>query len=295
MTTFKPFSLSIAIMAYFALHPSSIAAEPIISPPIPTQRPPQTEFQNITVLDGGWCVAGNECTGPVPITREGFFTCEENCTLRNPVPVEGIDATLFDVSCKGDWGGFEYLMMLKEYEDSDGSRRAVIIDSDGAQNLERCSAPAQGQSTSQCDFNSRLYRASADTPNPTGQYHELQFVDGFTSGTVTITEYRGGKAIWRATGEHACSNGTGVCSLVFPVASGGVVEAPFEVLTDERDDYSTIVAPAFSQNIYLSGRNATDGKRYGGLVADLLNGYVPAENDLFLPRNVYEFVGCGPS
>lgn len=111
---------------------------PYVSP-VPVQRSSQSEFRVSTFLNGSWCVPGNDCTGPVPITSEGFFTCEENCALSNPVPVAGFDATLFDVSCKGDSGGFDYRMMLKEYEGFDGSRKAVIVGPDGAQDLERCS------------------------------------------------------------------------------------------------------------------------------------------------------------
>lgn len=266
----------------------------LATPPIPTPRPP---LSDVSVLDGDWCVPENACIGPEPITREGFSTCEEFCSLSNPMSVPGFDATVFDVSCKGEgdsWG--DYRMMLAEYEDYDGTRRATMLTPNGVENLVRCSddpAPQPDQSVSQCDFNSRLYRAKPGNPDVSDQYHELQFVDGFTSGTATITEYREGKPIWRATGEHACSNGAVICRLLFPMTSGEVAEAPFEVLPGEDGDYTTIVAPSFSQNVYLSERNATmNGKSYGGLKADLLNGFTPDEHDLLLPRNVYKFAGC---
>lgn len=270
--------------------------------PTPTPRPFQTESANITVLSGGWCVPGNDCIGPEPISHEGFSTCEDYCALSNPVTIQGFDAMLFDVSCNGDWGEGErdYRMLLAEYEDHDGTRGAAILTPNGVKNLVRCSddpAPQTDQSAQQCDFNSRLYRAKPGNPDLTDQYHELQFVDGYTSGTATITEYREGKPIWRATGEHACSNGAVICSLLFPTMTGEVSDAPFEVLTDEQSDYKTIVVPAFSQNVYLSERYATlhHGKSYGGLVAEFLNGFAPTDNELLLPRNVYEFAGCGPS
>lgn len=262
--------------------------------PTPTPRPPLSDS---TALDGDWCVPENACIGPEPITREGFSTCEEFCSLSNPMSVPGFDAMAFDVSCRGDWGGRNYRMMLVEYKDSDGTPGVAMLDADGVESLVRCSdGPMQkpDQSVSQCDFNSRLYRAKPSNPDMT-HYHELQFVDGFTDGTVTITEYRDGKAVWRATGEHSCSNGAVICRLLFPMTSGEVADAPFEVLTDERGDYTTIVAPSFSQNVYLRERNATmNGKSYGGLVADHLNGFIPEEDDLLLPRNVYEFAGCAP-
>lgn len=263
--------------------------------PIPTPRPLSSE---VNLFDGNWCVPENACVGPEPISREGFSTCEEFCALNNPTPVMGLDATLYDVSCKGDWGERDYRMILTEYGDFDGTRRAAMLTKDGVENLISCSdtpAPPPDQSASQCDFNSRLYRAEPGNPDLVDQYHELQFVDGYTSGTATITEYRDGRAIWRATGEHVCSNGAVICSLLFPMTSGEVADAPFEALTDKPGDYKTIVAPSFSQSVYLSERNATmNGKSYGGLAADFLNGFVPAEGDLLLPRNVYEFAGCAP-
>lgn len=262
--------------------------------PTPTPRPP---FLGNALLDGDWCVPENECIGPEQITYEGFSTCEEFCALSNPTPVQGLNATLFDVSCKGEgdsWG--DYRMMLTEYEDYDGTRKAAMLTPNGVENLVRCSddpMPQPDLSTSQCDFNSRLYRAKPGNPDLSDQYHELQFVDGFTSGIATITEYREGRAVWRATGEHACSNGAVICRLLFPMTSGEVADTLFEALTDERGDYKTIVAPSFSQNVYLGERNATmNGKSYGGLVADFLNGFTPKEDDLLLPRNVYEFAGC---
>lgn len=314
-------SLSISIISSFALPAPSIATESTAKPrtvrtipwgrdgnpkgvtgpdrsaPLPTPRPHQSELPAITVLDGDWCIPGNGCTGPEPITREGFHTCEEYCALSNPVPFESFNATLFDISCKGDSSeGSDYRMMLKEYEDNEGSRKAVIVDTNGVHSLEPCSdqTPNPQQSASQCDFNSRLYRAKPGNVGFPDRYHELQLVDGFTEGVAAITEYREGKAIWRATGEHVCSNGAVICRFLFPTMTGEAAEAPFEVLLDERGDYKTIVAPAFSQNVYLSERYATlhHGKSYGGLVAEFMNGFTPSENDLLLPRNVYEFAGC---
>lgn len=276
------------------VHARSLAdlTSDLATPPIPTPRPP---LSDVSVLDGNWCIP-NDCDGPTPISSDGFSTCESNCTLSNPVSIPGFDATVFEVSCKGDWGGRDYRMMLAEYEDFDGNRGVAMLDANGVESLVRCPddlMPEPDQSASQCDFNSRLYRAKPGNPDLADHYHELQFVDGFTSGTATITEYREGKAVWRATGEHACSNGAVICRLLFPMTSGEVTEAPFEVLPGEDGDYTTIVAPSFSQNVYLSERNATmNGKSYGGLKADLLKGFTPAEDDLLLPRNVYKFAGC---
>ena len=85
-----------------------------------------------------WCIPGDDCTGPIPITASGFSTCEENCQISNPVAIRGLDATLFDVSCKGDWGGLEYRMIVGEFDDGQGNRRAYIVRPDGPEELERC-------------------------------------------------------------------------------------------------------------------------------------------------------------
>ena len=87
-----------------------------------------------------WCIPGDGCTGPEPIRGNRFSTCEEECTMSNPVPVRGLDATLYDVSCKGDWGGLEYRMMLGKHENEDGSQRAYIVKPSGPEELERCAS-----------------------------------------------------------------------------------------------------------------------------------------------------------
>lgn len=280
----------------------SATIETLPTPPIPTPRPTDS---TAAILDGNWCIPKDGCDGPYPITRQGFYTCESNCTVTNPTPVQSVDATLFDISCKGDWGDRNYQTIMKEYQDNDGTLRAAMLTPDGIENLVQCSDGAEPDQSSlkakpepdlsklECDFNARLYRAKPVNPDLTDEYQELQLTDGYTSGTATITEYRQGKSIWRATGEHVCSNGAVICRLLFPMTSGEVADAPFEVLTDERDDYKTIIAPSFSQNVYLRERNATmNGKSYGGLVADFLNGFVPTDDELLLPRNVYEFADC---
>lgn len=85
-----------------------------------------------------WCIPGNACADPEPIAASGFNTCEESCQMRNPVAIRGLDATLFDVSCKGDYGGIEYRMIMGEYDDGQGNRKAYIVRPDGPEELERC-------------------------------------------------------------------------------------------------------------------------------------------------------------
>jgi hypothetical protein len=86
-----------------------------------------------------WCIPGDGCTGPEPITAEGFNTCEEFCSLRNPSAVRGMDATLYDVSCRGDSSGSDYRIMIGQYSDEQGNRRAFMVGPDGPKEPERCS------------------------------------------------------------------------------------------------------------------------------------------------------------
>jgi hypothetical protein len=52
----------------------------------------------------GWCFAADECMGvQIPIGSGTYNTCEETCTLTNPVSVRGMEATLYDEVCQGDW------------------------------------------------------------------------------------------------------------------------------------------------------------------------------------------------
>ena len=52
----------------------------------------------------GWCYPVNECMGEqIPVGSGSYNTCEETCTLTNPVPVRGMEATLYDEVCQGDW------------------------------------------------------------------------------------------------------------------------------------------------------------------------------------------------
>ena len=85
----------------------------------------------------GWCFVG-ECVGEAPITADGFFTCEENCTMSNPVRVIGMDATLYDVSCTGDSGNYQQRMLFMKCSDFRGDPKALALSPSGPEELERC-------------------------------------------------------------------------------------------------------------------------------------------------------------
>lgn len=58
--------------------------------------------------------------------------------MLNPVPVKGLSAKLYDVTCQGDGSSSEYRMMLGEYKDPDGNEKAYAVTPDGTEELVRC-------------------------------------------------------------------------------------------------------------------------------------------------------------
>lgn len=87
----------------------------------------------------GWCLPSDGgCIGPEPLTREGFSTCEEFCSLSNPVTVRGMKGILFDVQCRGDSSTYVYRMLFLEFADEQDIERALVIRQYGAEDLERC-------------------------------------------------------------------------------------------------------------------------------------------------------------
>lgn len=86
-----------------------------------------------------WCLPPTECMGEAsPIKNGSFDTCEEKCTMRDPVPVRGLDANLYDVSCVGDSSTKKYRMMMGEYTDWGGNRKAYIVTPEGTESLIMC-------------------------------------------------------------------------------------------------------------------------------------------------------------
>jgi hypothetical protein len=88
----------------------------------------------------GWCLPADECMGvQMPIGSGTYDTCEERCTLTNPVPVRDMDATLYDEVCRGDWmenGSMtNRIMFIKQSSDQ---TRMFAIREGWITQLERC-------------------------------------------------------------------------------------------------------------------------------------------------------------
>lgn len=86
-----------------------------------------------------WCLPYNECMDDVsPIKDNSFETCEATCTMRDPIPVRGLDANIYDVTCESDGPSKKYRMMLGEYTDWNGNKKAYIVTPEGTKQLDRC-------------------------------------------------------------------------------------------------------------------------------------------------------------
>ena len=98
-------------------------------------------FTPLTAQDlKGWCFPADGCMGvQIPIGSGTYETCEETCTLTNPVAVRDMEATLYDVVCRGDWmqGGSitNRVMFIKQTSDQ---TRMFSVGKSWIGELERC-------------------------------------------------------------------------------------------------------------------------------------------------------------
>lgn len=86
----------------------------------------------------GWCFMQDECDRASKIINDRFSTCDEYCTLTRPTKVTGLDGQLYNVVCEGDGGSTHFRMLLMRYRDTEGKSRALAIDQNGSQELQRC-------------------------------------------------------------------------------------------------------------------------------------------------------------
>jgi hypothetical protein len=88
----------------------------------------------------GWCIPDDGCMGLMRITGNEFDSCDSICRLTKPVQVRGLDAILYDVECKGDWGKRSNRMMFLWYDDVvSKTKRILVIDQHfGSRALQKC-------------------------------------------------------------------------------------------------------------------------------------------------------------
>ncbi|MCG7509199.1 hypothetical protein [Mesorhizobium retamae] len=210
---------------------------------------------------------------------------EDGCTISKKTPISGLDAVILDLHCQGPEGDppWKIRKMLFKLPNDKAAEFPPF------QMLKRCSSLKDAPpKATQCDFNSQIFQATDD--QKPGTYQELQFLEGIENGAVTLTEFAEGKPRWVSRGEHTCSNGASICRVSFSLMSGRHVILPYEIV-----DSSVLVIPSLRQDVYQSERGAVmQGKNYGGLVADLLGGFAPKEDELILPYNVYRYSECRP-
>ena len=174
----------------------------------------------------------------------------------------------------------------------DGKKLVAWKNACEALKAEVLSATAVGAKPD-CDFNYQLYRAPLYKDPDQNSYQELQFKDGAAEGSVDLTEYRKGNAVWTSHGTFTCSNGVSICRLSFPLMLGQAVELPYEIVNDDKNSPEMVVIPSLAQEVYQTEQYAVmQGKSYGGLVANFLNGFTLKQDELTHPYNVYRYMEC---
>lgn len=215
---------------------------------------------------------------------------EEGCSIRKSTPLNGLGAVILDMTCSNE-------------DETNLPRRQLLLRLDDRkiasfpplQVLKRCNTvkvdKPEGAVNSECPFNSRLYRSPLYRDQNATSFQELQFTDGEAGGNVRLTEHRAGKQVWTANGVFACSNGASICRVTFPLVPTGAVELPYEMIGDAASE--TVVIPAFRQEIYQIGQSADPAEgKHGGLVADLVDGFTPADYEVIAPYNSYRYAEC---
>ena len=87
----------------------------------------------------GYCFPATACESqPSKITNNMYDTCESTCTMMNPVPVRGMDAIIYDVVCKGDWGEKKQRQIFARIDGPNIPLKAISLQTDGVSNLYKC-------------------------------------------------------------------------------------------------------------------------------------------------------------
>ncbi len=100
-------------------------------------KPVPIELPNGTKVNSYTCTP-MEVDGATPIKGDWYGEMESDCTMANPTNVRGLGGTLFDVTCKGDWGSQATRQLFMLYRDHDDRERLLIVRPGGAEVFERC-------------------------------------------------------------------------------------------------------------------------------------------------------------
>ena len=99
--------------------------------PIPIRLPGGSE------IDPYHCIP-SEPNGAILVEGDAYGEVEGWCRMANPVAVRDMNATLFDVTCQGDWGSRTDRQLFMLYRDKDDRERLLIVDPSGSSEWERC-------------------------------------------------------------------------------------------------------------------------------------------------------------
>jgi hypothetical protein len=211
---------------------------------------------------------------------------EGSCDIKKTQKIKGIDAVILDMTCDGEG---EELGPRRELLVSLGNGRMVRYPYGSV--YRRC-ADLQVQGQEACPFNQRLFR-SETFGEFDAAYQELQFVEGAQQGKATITQFRNDKPEWTSHTNFVCSNGASICQMTFSRMEGGEMTVVYEEAQIGNNAPTIVVFPGLRQSVYQTEQYATSNRKsYGGLVADLLNGYAPEDDELTIPYNIYKYSGC---
>ena len=90
-----------------------------------------------TVVDPYKCSIG-EADGTIPVIGNTYRDAESNCTMSNPTSVRGMDAILYDVTCRGEWGSQTQRELWMLYRGAGDQERLLIVRPSSAAEFERC-------------------------------------------------------------------------------------------------------------------------------------------------------------
>lgn len=75
----------------------------------------------------------------IPFSGNTIDFCEESCTLAAPVEVRGLDATLYDLQCRGDYGDIpDKRVMLLTQQDLMSGPRTFWVDAENTFQMVPC-------------------------------------------------------------------------------------------------------------------------------------------------------------
>ncbi len=75
----------------------------------------------------------------IPFSGNTIDFCEESCTLTAPVPVRGLNAALYDLQCRGDYGEIpDRRVLLLSQEDPISGPRSLWVDAQSTLEIVPC-------------------------------------------------------------------------------------------------------------------------------------------------------------